>query len=111
MRRVQGKAMTGSDVFHVLTIGRAMINGGRESDVLVTTGLEFLASVGARAEVSHGDRVRMVPRGSIYPGDRWGTVTGHEVMRVVPDDDGPVEIVNQFGLCESGRWARASELH
>lgn len=111
MRRVQGEAMTGHDIHLTLTIGRAMINGGRESDALVVTGLEFLASVGARVEVSHGDRVRLVPRGSIYPGERWGTVTGHEVMRVVPDDDGPVEVVDQFGLCESGRWARASELH
>ena len=103
--------MTGRDTYLTLTIGRAMINGGRESDAMVVTGLEFLASIGARAEVSRGDRVRLVPRGSIYPGDRWGTVIGHGDMRVVPDDGGSPDVVNQVGMCDAGRWARASELH
>ena len=107
---MQGEVMTGHDIHLTLVIGRALINGGRESAAVVITGLEFLASIGARVEVQHGDRVRLVPRGSIYPGDRWGTVTGHDRIRVLPDDGGVI-VVDQFGLCENGRWARASELH
>lgn len=102
--------MTGHDIFLTLTIGRALINGGRESAALVITGLEFLASVGARVEVQHGDRVRFVPCGAIHASDRWGTVVGRDVMRILPNEGGAV-VVDQFGLCEDGRWARASELH
>lgn len=94
-----------------LMVGRGMINtGAGPGNAIVVTGLELLASIGARVEVSHGDRVRFAPVGAISGTDLWGTVIGRSELRVLTDD-GRVERIDEFGLCPAGRWARASELH